>query len=109
LKANKKVGIGINKRVDLLRTMTLNDNKIDYIHWYDPNDIVDLRFEASRQASHNGQRNSIDYRKASWSRSDYKLTSFYTHRSVDNADQQVWTITWKRIALSVAWIAEITR
>ena len=28
----KKVGTRINKRVDLPRS-TLNDNKIDYIHW----------------------------------------------------------------------------
>ena len=33
---SKKVGTGIHKRVDLLH-MTLNDNKIDYIHWDDPN------------------------------------------------------------------------
>ncbi|KYN20113.1 hypothetical protein ALC57_07541 [Trachymyrmex cornetzi] len=41
--------------------MTLNDNKIDYIHWDDPNDIVDrLRLlEASRQAGHNGHDNEI--------------------------------------------------
>jgi len=33
LMLNKKVGtVGINKRVDLPRMMTLNDNKIDYIH-----------------------------------------------------------------------------
>ncbi|KYN22042.1 hypothetical protein ALC57_05569, partial [Trachymyrmex cornetzi] len=53
---DKKVGTRINKRANLPRTMTLNDNKIDYIHWDDPNEIVDrLRLlEASRQAGHNG-------------------------------------------------------
>ncbi|KYN28194.1 hypothetical protein ALC57_02394 [Trachymyrmex cornetzi] len=58
---DKKVGTGINKRADLPRTMTLNDNKIDYIHWDDPNEIVDrLRLlEASRQAGHNGHDNEI--------------------------------------------------
>ncbi|KYN22645.1 hypothetical protein ALC57_04952 [Trachymyrmex cornetzi] len=58
---DKKVGTGINKRANLPRTMTLNDNKIDYIHWDDPNEIVDrLRLlEASRQAGHNGHDNEI--------------------------------------------------
>ncbi|KYQ53603.1 hypothetical protein ALC60_00518 [Trachymyrmex zeteki] len=37
----KKVGTGINKRSDIPRAMTLNDNKIDYIHWDDPNELVD--------------------------------------------------------------------
>ena len=32
LVSGKKVGTGITKRVDLPRTMTLNDNKIDYIY-----------------------------------------------------------------------------
>ncbi|KYN11453.1 hypothetical protein ALC57_16388 [Trachymyrmex cornetzi] len=61
LVSDKKVGTGINKRADLPRTMTLNDNKIDYIHWDDPNEIVDrLRlFEASRQAGYNGHDNEI--------------------------------------------------
>ncbi|KYM95900.1 hypothetical protein ALC62_13452 [Cyphomyrmex costatus] len=41
--------------------MTLNDNKIDYIHWDDPNELVDrLRLlEASRQAGHNAHDNEI--------------------------------------------------
>ena len=41
--------------------MTLNDNKIDYIHWDYPNEIVDrLRLlEVSRQAGHNGHDNEI--------------------------------------------------
>ncbi|KYN10236.1 hypothetical protein ALC57_17634 [Trachymyrmex cornetzi] len=61
LVSDKKVGTGINKRVNLSHTMTLNDNKIDYIHWDDPNEIVDrLRLlEASRQAGHNGHDNEI--------------------------------------------------
>ncbi|KYN29350.1 hypothetical protein ALC57_01210, partial [Trachymyrmex cornetzi] len=61
LVSDKKVGTGINKRANLPRTMTLNDNKIDYIHWDDSNEIVDrLRLlEASRQAGHNGHDNEI--------------------------------------------------
>ncbi|KYN16037.1 hypothetical protein ALC57_11721 [Trachymyrmex cornetzi] len=61
LVSDKKVGTGISKRVDLPRTITLNDNKINYIHWDDPNEIVDrLRLlEASRQAGHNGHDNEI--------------------------------------------------
>ncbi|KYN09356.1 hypothetical protein ALC57_18532 [Trachymyrmex cornetzi] len=56
LVSDKKVVTGISKRVDLLRTMILNDNKIDYIHRDDHNEIVDrLRLlESSRQAGHNG-------------------------------------------------------
>ncbi|XP_070158059.1 uncharacterized protein [Polyergus mexicanus] len=44
--SNKKAGRGIN----IPRAMTLNDNKIDYVHWNDPNELVDrLRLlEASR-------------------------------------------------------------
>lgn len=41
--------------------VTLNDNKIDYVHWDDPNELVD-RFrllEASRQAGHNAHDNEI--------------------------------------------------
>ena len=61
LVSGKKVGTGINKRVDLSRMMKLNDNKIDYIHWYDSNEIVDrLRLlEASRQTGHNDRNNEI--------------------------------------------------
>lgn len=53
--ALKKVGRGIPS------TMTLNNNKIDYIHWDDPNELVDrLRLlEASRQAGHNAHDNEI--------------------------------------------------
>ena len=59
LVAGKKVGTRINKRMDLPHTITLNDNKIDYIHWDDP-EIVDLRLlEASRQAGHNDHDNEI--------------------------------------------------
>lgn len=41
--------------------MTLNDNKIYYIHWDDPNEIVDLLrlLEASCQTGHNGYDNEI--------------------------------------------------
>lgn len=43
------------------RAMTLTDNKIDYIHWNDPNELVDrLRLlEASRQAGNNAHDNEI--------------------------------------------------
>lgn len=53
--APKKVGRGIPN------TIALNDNKIDYIHWDDPNELVDrLRLlEASRQAGHNAHDNEI--------------------------------------------------
>jgi len=51
----KKIGQGIP------RTVILNDNKIDYIHWNDPNELVDrLRLlEASRHAGHNAHDNEI--------------------------------------------------
>jgi len=55
----KKVEIGINKRMDLPHTMTLNNNKIAYIHWDNPNEIVDLLLEAWRQADHNNHDNEI--------------------------------------------------
>ncbi|XP_070157980.1 uncharacterized protein [Polyergus mexicanus] len=53
----KKAGRGIN----IPRAMTLNDNKIDYMHWNDPNELVDrLRLlEASRQAGNNAHDNEI--------------------------------------------------
>ena len=40
---------------------TLNDNAIDYVHWDDPNELVDrLRLlEASRQAGHNAHDNEM--------------------------------------------------
>ena len=60
LVSSKKIETG-NKRVDLSRTVTLNNNKIDYIHWDDPNKIVDCLqlLEISRQAWHNGHDNEI--------------------------------------------------
>jgi len=35
--------------------MTLNNNAIDYVHWEDPNELLDRMrlLEASRQADHN--------------------------------------------------------
>ncbi|XP_071570613.1 uncharacterized protein [Temnothorax nylanderi] len=53
--SGKKAGKGIP------RAMTLNGNKIDYVHWDDPNELVDrLRLlEASRLAGHNGHDNEI--------------------------------------------------
>jgi len=55
LLSGKRIGKGIP------RTMTLNNNKIDYVHWDDPNELVDrLRLlEASRQAGHNAHDNEI--------------------------------------------------
>ena len=67
LVSGKKVGI--NREVDLPRTMTQNDNKIGYIHWDDPNEIVDrLRLlEASRRTGHNGHDNEIlSFAKSIW-------------------------------------------
>ena len=45
----------------LPHAMTLNDNAIDYVHWDDPNELVDrLRLlEASRQAGHNAHDNEM--------------------------------------------------
>jgi len=42
-------------------TMILNDNAIDYVHWDDPNELMDrLRLlEASHQASHNAHDNEM--------------------------------------------------
>ena len=41
--------------------MTLNDNKIDYVHWNYPNELVNrLRLlETSHQAGHNAYDNEI--------------------------------------------------
>jgi len=41
--------------------MTLSENKIDYVHWDDPNELVDrLRLlEASSQTGHNAHDNEI--------------------------------------------------
>ncbi|KYM95695.1 hypothetical protein ALC62_13661 [Cyphomyrmex costatus] len=57
----KKLGTGIKKKLDLPCAMSLTDNRIDYVHWDDPNELVDrLRLlEASRQAGHNGYDNEI--------------------------------------------------
>ncbi|KYM93995.1 hypothetical protein ALC62_15391 [Cyphomyrmex costatus] len=57
----KKLGTGIKKKLDLPYAMSLTDNRIDYVHWHDPNELVDrLRLlEASRQAGHNGHDNEI--------------------------------------------------
>jgi len=45
----------------LPRAITLNDNAIDYVHWDDPNELVDrLRLlQASRQVGHNVHDNEI--------------------------------------------------
>ena len=46
---------------ELPRAMTLNDNMIDYVHWDDPNELVDrLRLlEASHRAGHNAHDNEM--------------------------------------------------
>ncbi|XP_071573132.1 uncharacterized protein [Temnothorax nylanderi] len=53
--SGKKAGKGIP------RAMTLNDNKMDYVHWDDPNELVDRLqlLKASRLAGHNGHDNEI--------------------------------------------------
>jgi len=53
----KKSGTG----VFMPRAMTLTDNKIDYVHWDDPNELVDrLRLlDASHRAGHNAHDNEI--------------------------------------------------
>jgi len=43
--------------------MTLNDNKIDYIHWDDPNELVD-RFRLLEVSRHNA---IMKYCILSWS------------------------------------------
>ena len=50
-KAASRAGKGLTAP----RAMVVNDNKIDYVHWDDPNELVDrLRLlEASRQAGNN--------------------------------------------------------
>ncbi|KYN17057.1 hypothetical protein ALC57_10670 [Trachymyrmex cornetzi] len=54
-KPNKKSGKG------LPRAMTLNDNAIDYVHWDDPNELVDrLRLlDASHRAGNNAHDNEM--------------------------------------------------
>jgi len=51
----KKSGRGLH------RVMTLNDNAIDYVHWDDPNELVDRLqlLEVSRQAGHNAHDNEM--------------------------------------------------
>ena len=41
--------------------MTVNDNKIDYVHWDDPNELVDhlQLLEASLQIGYNSHDNQI--------------------------------------------------
>jgi len=55
IEPKKKSGRG------LPRATTLNDNAIDYVHWDDPNELVDRLqlLEASRQAGHNTHDNEI--------------------------------------------------
>jgi len=55
LKGESTIGKG------LPHAMTLNDNAIDYVHWDDPNELVDRMrlLEASRQAGHNAHDNEM--------------------------------------------------
>ena len=59
-KLNNKSGKSVRKGI-IPHTMILNDNKIDYVYWDDPSELVDrLRLlEASRQADHNAHDNEI--------------------------------------------------
>ncbi|KMQ83996.1 hypothetical protein RF55_18624, partial [Lasius niger] len=58
IEPKKKVS---GKAVFMPRAMTLTDNKIDYVHWDDPNELVNrLRLlNALRQAGHNAHDNKI--------------------------------------------------
>ncbi|XP_072750980.1 uncharacterized protein [Anoplolepis gracilipes] len=49
------------EEISMPRAMTLTNNMIDYVHWDDPNELVDrLRLlNASRQAGHNAHDNEI--------------------------------------------------
>ncbi|XP_072757486.1 uncharacterized protein [Anoplolepis gracilipes] len=53
----RKIGKGIN----LPHIITLSENKIEYVHWNDPNELVDrLRLlEASRRAGNNAHGNEV--------------------------------------------------
>jgi len=69
-KQKKKSGKGLS------HAMILNDNAIDYVHWDDPNELVNrLRLlEASHQVDNNAHdRDAVDHRGTSRSRSYYKL------------------------------------
>jgi len=45
----------------LPHTMILNDNAIDYVHWDDPNELVDrlLLLDASHRAGNNAHDNEM--------------------------------------------------
>jgi len=44
----------------LPHAMILNDNAIDYVHWDDPNELMNLRlFDASHRAGNNAHDNEI--------------------------------------------------
>jgi len=47
----------------LPHTMILNDNAIDYVHWDDPNQLMNrLRLlDASHRAGNNAQRDVVDH------------------------------------------------
>ncbi|KAL6254100.1 hypothetical protein P5V15_014720 [Pogonomyrmex californicus] len=57
-KRSSKKGADMN---NIPCTMKLNDNKIDYVHWDDPNELVDrLRLlDASHRAGHNVRDNEM--------------------------------------------------
>jgi len=77
--------------------MILNDNKIDYIHWNDPNEIVDRQrlLEVSCQADHNNHNNEILSIIEEFREIDLIIINLVLHTSFSrnrNADQQIWTI-----------------
>jgi len=55
IEPKKKFGRG------LPRAMPLNDSALDYVHWNDPNKLVDRMrlLEASRQADYNAYDNEM--------------------------------------------------
>ncbi|KAL6263074.1 hypothetical protein P5V15_005873 [Pogonomyrmex californicus] len=57
-KRSNKKGVDMD---NIPSTMKLNDNKIDYVHWDDPNELVDrLRLlDASYRADHNAHDNEM--------------------------------------------------
>jgi len=57
--------------------MTLTNNTVDYVHWDDPNELVDrLRLlDASRNAGNNAHDNEILSTIEELRGSDYKLSA----------------------------------
>ncbi|KYN30733.1 hypothetical protein ALC56_14977, partial [Trachymyrmex septentrionalis] len=82
-KLNKKLGKKVGKGI-IPHAMTLNENKMDYVHWDDPNELVDLRLlEASRQAGYNAHDNKILSIVEELREAGYKLKRRYAVILVD--------------------------